>query len=78
MRSGQDFSAWRRFHASRGFHKERVADEVAHASKRVAYRRLSQAKPLPSAPSMLLSHQGVEDVEEIEVESSVMIFMHNV
>jgi len=27
---------------------------------------------------MLLSHQGVEDVEEIEVESSVMIFMHNV
>jgi len=27
---------------------------------------------------MLLSHQGVEDVEEIEVESSMIIFMHNI
>jgi len=43
----------------------------------MAYRRLRQSKSLPGPPNVTLLHEGIEDYEQIEIESLLMKFLHD-
>ena len=55
-------------HAPADAHQQRVVEQHAQATQRIAYRRLAQRQVFGGARDVLLAQQGVQYAQQVEVE----------